>query len=294
MRTLTLILLAIPTAIAAQEDADEGYKVKQYAGPAYREWAFGGATQKPPQMRLIDPLPVFVQVDKAVDFHVEGVLPGWRLAAKPEHAEGIVSLVLEPLAPGDWPVGFTTKYRLTKDGEWLTADFPPITVRVTAKSKDDEPRDITGAAPKQPLQSADWRFALVGLALVAGLAWAAYRWVMTPHATRSPEDLALRSLSRLHALKLTEKNKAERHFAILSRIARRYIDRKYSMSSRRQTTAEFLATARANPELGPHVEFLTHFLEACDLAKFAPPEAAPKASKQLETDLQSWLLTREA
>lgn len=292
MRILTLLLLAIHGEVWAQ-DADDGFVVEQRAGVAMRMWAFAGAEKKTPVVALTSHLPVVVRVDKAVEFRVRDLLPGWKVAEELQD-EGVIRLILDPLAPGDRLAGFTVQYRFEK-GEWMTAEFPPIMVHVDARATDDEPRDITGleSTSKSPDDFSRFQFFLV-LAIAGGLGYFAYRWVMTPRSRLAPEDVTLRSLARLKALDLPAKNKTERHVAILSRIARRYIDRKYATASRRQTTAEFVAAAQTTAELQSHLPFLADFLQRCDVAKFAPPEAAPKISKQLETELQSWLLAREA
>lgn len=298
MRTIAILLFILPTAAFAQDD--EGYEVVQRADMATRRWAFAGAEKKTPEVAMSAFTLVFVQVEKAVEVRVRDPLPGWKIQRTVTDG-GDLRLELVPLGPGERPANFTVQYR-TANSEWMNADFPPITIRVTTKTNDDDPSDITGpdAMPSTPADLSSL-YLLAGMLAAAGIGYFVYRWVMTPRSRRSSADLALHSLARLKALKLPEKNRAERHFAMLSRIARRYIDRAYSLSSRRQTTAEFLATARATPALQPHVEFLTNFLEACDLAKFAPPQAIiasetppnPKLGRQLERDLESWLLTRE-
>lgn len=160
---------------------------------------------------------------------------------------------------------------------------------------DDLPRDITGL---ESIASSDRGGMTPGVfvlwvAALAVIGYLAYRWVASPRSRPSAEALALRSLARLRSIQLIAKGHSERHFTILSRIARRYFDRAYQTTSRRQSTAEFLESARQNPRLEQHLEFLTGFLQACDVARFAPPDAVPKLGRQLEADLETWLSVRD-
>jgi hypothetical protein len=63
----------------------------------------------------------------------------------------------------------------------------------------------------------------------------------------------------------------ERYHTLLSGVVRRYLEARFRLPARRQTTAEFLEAMRRAPQLNAgQQELLRDFLERCDLGKFAP------------------------
>jgi hypothetical protein len=61
---------------------------------------------------------------------------------------------------------------------------------------------------------------------------------------------------------------------MLSNVVRRYLEKRFALPARRQTTPEFLQTMQNAPQLSADQQALVRsFLERCDLAKFANAQA---------------------
>jgi hypothetical protein len=190
---------------------------------------------------------------------------------------------LDPEINGDLPLQVAPlRYRLEAGkGEWQTASWKPVTVRVTttvAKPDVSELRDITG--PEQlPEAKSPWipvlnwsGIALVALALLLG-ALELKRRLAPPKPELAPHEWAARELERLEAMRLPEHGQAERFHTLVSDTVRRYLELRFHLRAPRQTTAEFLDAMRQSPNLNADQRtLLRDFLERCDLAKFARAE----------------------
>ncbi len=164
-------------------------------------------------------------------------------------------------------------------------------VAVFARSQvgDDEPRDITGPEflPGGDTTEFPWLWVVGFAVLVVGVL---VFWLWKPRSKRmTAHQRALQRLDRLNNLQLLTKNQAERHFTLLVGILRRCVEKGHGVAASRQTTAEFLASAARNRDLTQHLRFLESFLNACDIAKFAPPAAVPEMGRDLEASLRDWL-----
>lgn len=79
---------------------------------------------------------------------------------------------------------------------------------------------------------------------------------------------ALKDLEKLFAL--IDREESRPYAQESSAIIRRYIEGRFELSAPRQSTEEFLLTARRSPRLEErHQESLGEFLRICDLLKFA-------------------------
>jgi len=132
-------------------------------------------------------------------------------------------------------------------------------------------RGIETLPPKPPPRT--WPAWLgLGLAGAAGAGVIAWRYARRPRpGPVLPAELwALRELDVIEALGLPESGQSERYHTLLSSLVRQYLEMRFQMQAPRQTTQEFLASARQSPYLaGPQQVLLREFLQQCDIAKFA-------------------------
>jgi hypothetical protein len=138
-----------------------------------------------------------------------------------------------------------------------------------AASADEDIRDIRGPKGMFPL----WLLlaviaAVVVLAIGGYLAW---RWKNRRRAARvlRPFEIALESLEGIRTLMHPS---TVREFSIaISDIVRRYIEDEFKVTATHLTTEEFLRDLlnSSNAALAAHRQLLAHFLQQCDVAKFA-------------------------
>jgi hypothetical protein len=155
--------------------------------------------------------------------------------------------------------------------------WKPVAVEVTtsiSKADLDKARDITPietvppAPPRFP-----WLltlgFGLAGLAGLAAVVVGVRRWRYRPVLELPPEKRALRELDRLAAMDLSSRNGGELCPARLAEVVRTYVDDRFDLRSREQTTEEFLGSLAEPPWPVEQQEQLAGLLRRCDLAKFA-------------------------
>ncbi|HTY48276.1 MAG TPA: DUF4381 family protein [Steroidobacteraceae bacterium] len=116
-----------------------------------------------------------------------------------------------------------------------------------------------------------WLWVLVGaaaLAVLGVLVWLVLRWWRRPARV----SLLGATLARLEGTRpLMQRGDVQGFSVAVSDIIRDYVERRFSVHARAQTTVEFLRAAldsKASP-LKPHEQQLGDFLRYCDLAKFA-------------------------
>ena len=131
-------------------------------------------------------------------------------------------------------------------------------------------RDITGIEREQAREGRasplPWVVGCGAIGLALTGAWLLRRKYR--RHWRLPADVwAKHELSRIAALDLAAKGKADRHFHLVSNVVRGYIEKRFQVPARKQTTAEFLNAVVNDSRIS--AEQLRSFLSACDLGKFA-------------------------
>jgi hypothetical protein len=179
-----------------------------------------------------------------------------------------------------------------------TVAFQPIAIQV--RTTIDEPdlkklRDPTALERVPNATSWPWLpWAGVGLGTAAVLGLAAYllrRRSRAARAALTPEALALYELDRLERLRWPEKGRGERFVSLLSNVLRNYLEKKWNLPARRQTTPEFLRTLSAQSVLDEvQSKFLAEFLDQFDLAKFAGVEPAASFCDNLAKQVRDFVL----
>ena len=125
-----------------------------------------------------------------------------------------------------------------------------------------------------------WVAAILGLAVVAAIAWWIRKLTQRPAAVRSARERALEKLQRIgDELELV----SPYEFSIaVSDILRGYVTEQYQLPVTRQTSFEFLSLlARRSPFSPDETSLLEDFLGRCDLIKFARYDATPHDSHLL-------------
>jgi hypothetical protein len=84
-----------------------------------------------------------------------------------------------------------------------------------------------------------------------------------------PFDEAMAKLAGVKDLSLIRQNRAREFCFVLSEALRRYLDRRYGISSLESTTSEFLGQSRTLPVTSAQKQWLAEFCDKTDLVKFA-------------------------
>jgi len=211
--------------------------------------------------------PWLVLPDRAPERRELGTKVIWKQTLHVEPVQpGDASLLVEPL-----------RYRI-RAGEWQTAAWQPIAARVTSKLTQadlNSARDITSIEelPAPPPRESQSLWIVGGIAGAVAIGVIAALWLRrsgTARVRQSPEEWTLYELQRLQALQLPTQGKHERFGTLLAGLVRRYLEKRFGLPARRQTTAEFLATLERRAILAEQRDLLGAFLRRCDLLKFAP------------------------
>lgn len=117
-----------------------------------------------------------------------------------------------------------------------------------------------------------WMLCIVIAAAIVALAVFLVRRIR--HAVKirmmSPSERALHELAQLLGRHLVEKGLIKDYYIELTHVVRRYIERAYGIRAPRQTTDEFLASARIDERFAQaSLAELSDFLRSSDLIKFA-------------------------
>ena len=154
-------------------------------------------------------------------------------------------------------------------GTGVPADATPAAAGTSAATA-FVPADIRDIRPPYEIAQT-WLWVLAAaavLAVFAGPAWLALRWWRRP----AQVSLLAATLVRLEGTRpLMQAGDVQGFSIAVSDIVRDYVERRFSVHARAQTTVEFLRAA-LGPKTSPlkaHEQQLGDFLRYCDLAKFA-------------------------
>ncbi len=203
-------------------------------------------------------------------------------ATTPLHAAATPVAVLTDAAATTAPAG------TTPTGSAFTGTTPPATASTTAAPADDI-RDIRGPKGMFPLWIA---IALAAaLALLAAGGYGAWRWFHRKRKVRPlrPFEIALQRLEEVRPLM---RPSSVREFSIaISDIVRRYIEDEFHLTATHRTTEEFLhdLLQSANGALSSHRNLLAHFLNQCDVAKFAAASLSARIMESLHESARSFV-----
>lgn len=191
----------------------------------------------------------------------------------------IIDVVLSTLDAGtQTPEPLTVTYLAGGTLREGRVEFPsfPVTSLLGDDIDPTKYRDILGEIPEA--RTIAW-WGYVGAAAIVGLGvWLIWRiFHHDRRSTLSADDWARGELNRLEQAGLAERGDFGAYYDTLTAIVRGYVRRRFSIPADRQTTREFLAAARANPEFPSNeTDNLQTLLRLADLVKFA--QARPEAS----------------
>ena len=114
------------------------------------------------------------------------------------------------------------------------------------------------------------------------------------HAVRirrmSPSERAFYELDKLLGSGLVERGLFKDFYVELTHVVRRYIERAYGIHAPRQTTDEFLVSAKGDPRFGEEsVSRLSGFLRSADMVKFAGVQATPDMASNAATSARDYI-----
>ena len=167
----------------------------------------------------------------------------------------------------------------TTEGKFLTVSSPSANIEIQSvlTAKDGTLIDLKKQA--ELADSGRWRLwaaALLGLALLLGIAWfiRKRRRVRSPGIPdspfRDPLELAESDLRDLLARGLPEKDLVKEFYVGLSEIVKRILEAGYGIHTAERTTSEIVDSLRRGPERIPEdLNRVESFLLACDMVKFA-------------------------
>ena len=125
-----------------------------------------------------------------------------------------------------------------------------------------------------------WGAIVLGVAVIALIAWWIRKRMRRPLPVRSPRDRALGQLQRIGD-EIEMLSPYEFSIAV-SDILRGYVTEQYQLPVTRQTSFEFLSMlAQRSPFSHDETSLLEDFLGRCDLIKFARYDATPHDSRLL-------------
>jgi hypothetical protein len=260
---------------------------------------------------LADVLRVVVTLDGDKGLEVEAPVDlkpgtGWEVLSrtKPEFKKAEdgkfrwrQTLTLVPQALGEQAVSLTPLIYRTAKGEAQSAEWQPFPVTVETRLKNADPkqaRDITATLdpPRTAEQVANlWLWWSVPAALAA-LA-AAGLWLVRRHPARrtptSAQRKAVRECDRLRAMKLAERGQGKKLVVLLAGVVRRYLERRYDIPARRQTTTELLQHIEPRRDLDQAAKRWLHgFFTQADQIKFAGAEVTAERGAALVDEVRQF------
>jgi hypothetical protein len=115
------------------------------------------------------------------------------------------------------------------------------------------------------------------LLLAAALALIATRRRPPRLVRLSASELAIKRLRRLARVQVKHERDSRRYHDFLATVLRGYLERRFELPARRQTTPEFLTRfTQAGLLPAPQQALLSEILQRCDLARFARLTASPE------------------
>ena len=101
-------------------------------------------------------------------------------------------------------------------------------------------------------------------------------------APMPPEKAAL-------AMKLPEQGRCKSFVILLTGILRRYLERRYDLPARRQTTAELLQAIQARADVGDNEKrWLRGFLDQAEVVKFSAGEPNPACCSEMADEVRQF------
>lgn len=302
---LLTLLLAAPAA---------AFHHKETNGPATLE---ARSDHERAALALSDVLRVTITLDGGKGLRVDAPIRpvpggGWDVvdSSVPEPKAGEdgrvrwrQTLKLAPQAPGEQKLELTALVFRDGDSDSQTIAWKPFTVPVETQIKDADPgkiRDITSTEdPPAPPESAIpvwlwFTLPLPVLVLVLVGLWLMLRGRRVPQPAPALRK-AIRECDRLQAMKLPDKGQCKSFVILLTGILRRYVERRYDLPARRQTTAELLHALETRADVTDAAKrWLRVFLEQADVVKFGSGDLNPARCSEMADEVRQFCTAAQA
>lgn len=194
--------------------------------------------------------------------------------------------------------------RLAADGDTTVAGtFPRVVPVISVVGPDAEGLRAPALLAAFPRPVWWWGvLVLVGVALLAGLAYGWWHWREEEDATVAsveepddPYDVATARLQRLEQRNPSGREACTAFYVDLTETLRVYLAHRVGIRALERTTSEVLAALRHQPEIDePVVQRLQAVLEQADLVKFADAQPPPEKSQSVLQDARGVLDSLEA
>jgi hypothetical protein len=218
------------------------------------------------------------------------------------------SYVLEPFLSGEYvipPMKVEFWKKDEADGQRHELETEAIKVNITSLLAEDlanlEIHDIEGPVELPRVKIASDPAFIIAIITLLILVSALIIWLLSRRRQAAPvvrmpaHEIAYRQLEQLIAENLPEKGQIKEFYQRISDILRHYIENRFGLHAPEQTTEEFLAALGADTTLAPsHKTLLKHFLQHCDLVKFAKHEPTAEDIQQTFNSCKNFIAeTRE-
>jgi len=176
----------------------------------------------------------------------------------------------------------------------IPADAPPPPLQVgtpggPGPANGAQPEDIDDIRPPFFFPHT-WFWVGIALVTAAAVALIALLWhFFKPHrllSAKSAYELTLEKLEKARAM--LREDQPMPYAVFVSETIRSYLGQRFETPSTRRTTDEFLRLMEKNPNtpLAGHRDLLSHFLQSCDLVKFARYQ--PTLAELEEVQQRAW------
>ena len=300
---LRFVCLSVATSLLLVEPAP-AFRHKQTQGPATLE---ASSDSEGETMALADVLYVTVTVEGGKGLDVDGPLRlsdevKWEVvAATPPRLkteeDGRVrwqqTLTLAPTSPGEQPLGMAPLTYRNGEGDKQTVRWAPVGVKIVTTIKDSDTnsaRDISAIEdlPPLPPSTNPWPWISLGLlvgVLALGGVWLTFRQ-RSRQAPASALHKAMRECDRVLALR---RGDGKSRVVLLTGVLRRYLERRFGIPARRQTTAELLRAVDACREISDdRRSWLRGFCEQTDLIKYAAAAVTDQRCRELAEEIRQF------
>jgi hypothetical protein len=202
----------------------------------------------------------------------------WTSGAESGLIRDVLELQLTIYKTGEFEIPSLGVETVTADGQKAILSSEPIKIKV--ESVLDGKQDTLKDVKPQTEIPANYKPFLFFLAALGSLAYLIYRLIRhlknrqralprIPRDMRTPEEVAHDAIRQLLARKLIDQGLFKEFYLELSEIMKRFLGVKLVIPSLERTTEEFTRDLRATALPPEQYRMVRHFLEDCDLVKFA-------------------------
>jgi hypothetical protein len=217
--------------------------------------------------------------DTPKDVQISGTTKPEPVASQPGRQVWRQQFTMEVLVAGEYRLpALEVAYRQPPDLAWTVEGTDYLTLNFASlldNAESAEPKPNPGPLP-WPRGLLPWVILFASLLAAVGLVGAGtFAWI---RRARRPRELvpvsayrkAMDAIQRIEAAGWLERGEVDRFYTELSGVVRHYVEDRFGLRAPELTTEEFLQELTRRPMLVDAQRLaLSHFLEQCDLVKFA-------------------------